>query len=45
MEAQHEAVGEVTSNGNMRKAIKQAQNEPWVYTIIILIAVYYEAPK
>ena len=31
MEAQHETVGEVASNGNLRKAIKQAYNEPWVF--------------
>ena len=31
MEAQHEAIGEVASKANVRKAIKQAKKDPWVF--------------
>ena len=31
MEAQHEAIGEVASKGNLHKAIKQAKKDPWAF--------------
>ena len=31
MEAQHETIGKVASNGNLRKAIKRAKKDPWVF--------------
>ena len=30
MEAQHAAIGEVASNGNLHKTIRQAKKDPWV---------------
>ena len=31
MEAQHVAMEEVASKGNLRKAIKQAKKDPWLF--------------
>ena len=31
MEAQHEAMGEVVSKGNLRKAIKQIKKDSWIF--------------
>ena len=31
MEAQHEAIAEVTNKGNLRKAFRQAKKDPWVF--------------
>ena len=31
VEAQHAAIGEVASKVNLRKVIKQAKKDPWVF--------------